>query len=69
MRTFLPDCDRPVVFRSRVATHDLANEPGIAGLHAFADVLMELFGPAFWAALVVLPLQAELMPVMDGQAF
>ena len=30
--------------------------------------LMELLGPAFWAALVVLLLQAELTPVANGWA-
>jgi len=60
MRTFLADGDPPAIFRSRVGEYDFAGRPVVARLNAVAGAMMELLGPMFWAALVVLLVQAEL---------
>ena len=39
---------------------NLADDPVIALLYDISGVLMELLGPMFWAALIVLFIQAEL---------
>ena len=44
---------------SRVREVDFSDQPVIAGLYAVSGVLMEILGPMFWAALIVLFIQAE----------
>jgi hypothetical protein len=60
MRTFLADGDPPATFCSRIGEYDFADRPVVARLNAIAGAMMELLGPMFWAALVVLLVQAEL---------
>jgi hypothetical protein len=60
MRTFLTDSDPSAIFRSRIREYDFADRPVVARLNAIAGAMMELLGPMFWAALVVLLVQAEL---------
>jgi hypothetical protein len=45
---------------SRVREVDFSDQPAIAVLYGVTGVLMEVFGPMFWAALIVLFIQAEL---------
>ena len=45
---------------SRVREVDFSDRPVIALLYAVSGVLMEVLGPMFWAALIVLFVQAEL---------
>ena len=68
MRSFLADEESSAVFGSRAWNSDFTDEPEIALLYAVTGSLMELLGPMFWAALIVLLLQAELMPVANGCA-
>ena len=69
MRSLLADGEPSVVFRSRAWSSDFTDQPEIALLYAVTGSLMELLGPIFWAALVALLIQAELMPAADGWAF
>jgi hypothetical protein len=68
MQPFLADGEPSAVFGSHSWNSDFTDRPEIALLYAVTGVLMELLGPAFWAALVVLLLQAELMSAADGWA-
>lgn len=45
---------------SRVREVDFSDQPVIALLYAVSGVVMEILGPMFWAALIVLFSQAEL---------
>lgn len=45
---------------NRLRQVDCSDQPAIALLYAISGVLMEILGPVFWAALVVLSIQAEL---------
>ena len=47
MLSFPADTDRQPV------SIDLAGQPAIAFLYAIGGCLMDLFGPMFWAALIV----------------
>ena len=47
MVSFRTDMDRPLV------SIDLTGQPVIALLYAIGGCLMDLFGPMFWAALIV----------------
>lgn len=60
MRTFLADSDPSATFRSRIGDYDFAGRPVVARLNVVAGAMMELLGPMFWAALVMLLIQAEL---------
>lgn len=40
---------------------DFANQPLIAVLYMISAALVELFGPMFWAMLIVLFIQAEFL--------
>jgi hypothetical protein len=60
MRSFSADGEPSVLYASRVFENGLADQPLIAVLYAVTGCLMELLGPAFWAALVILFVQAEL---------
>ena len=40
---------------------DLADRPGIALLYALSGAVIEFVGPVFWATLIVLLIQAELL--------
>jgi hypothetical protein len=60
MRSFLADGEPSAVFGSRIRNSDIIDRPEIAVLYAITGNLMEWLGPAFWAALVVLLVQAEL---------
>jgi hypothetical protein len=60
MRSFSADGEPSALYASRVFENGLADQPLIAVLYAVTGCLMELLGPAFWAALVVLFVQAEL---------
>ena len=45
---------------SRVREVDFSEQPVIAVIYEISRVLMEMLGPMFWAALIVLFTQAEL---------
>ena len=60
MRSFLADEKPTAVFPSRLWKSDFADEPWIAELHTLADAVIELLGPIFWAALIVLFIRVEL---------
>jgi hypothetical protein len=59
MRSFLADGEPSATFGSLAWNSDFTDQPGIALLYAITGCLMELIGPAFWAALIVLFVQAE----------
>ena len=61
MRSFVGDGEPSAAFGARVSEFDFADRPGMAALYAVTGGLMELLGPVFWAALVVLLVQAELI--------
>jgi hypothetical protein len=61
MRSFLADGDPSAPFGSRSWNSDFPDQPEIAVLYAITGWLMELLGPIFWAALIVLFVQAELL--------
>jgi hypothetical protein len=44
---------------SRVREVDFSDQPLIARLYTISGVLMEILGPMFWVALIVLLIQAE----------
>ena len=52
---------RPNAAPSEPVPTDLSNRPVIALAYAIGDSLMELFGPMFWAALIVGFLYAEVL--------
>jgi hypothetical protein len=54
MLSFPADTDRPFV------SVDFADQPVIAFLYAIGGCLMDLFGPMFWAVLIVGFLNAEI---------
>jgi hypothetical protein len=54
MVSFRTDTDRPLV------SIDLAGRPVIAFLYTIGGCLMDLFGPMFWAALIVGFIDAEI---------
>lgn len=58
MRTFLADRDPSATFRSRIGDYDFADRPVVARLNTVAGAMMELLGPLFWAALMVLLVHA-----------
>jgi len=41
---------------------DFSDQPVVAVLYQISGVLMEILGPMFWAALIALFIQAELIP-------
>jgi hypothetical protein len=45
----------------RLGELDVADQPLLAVLHTISAALVEFFGPMFWAALIVLLIQAELL--------
>jgi hypothetical protein len=59
MRSFLADGEPSATFGSLSWNSDFTDQRLIAVLYAITGCLMELLGPAFWAALVVLFVQAE----------
>jgi hypothetical protein len=61
MRSFLTDGEASAVFGSDTWDDDFTDQPGIALLYAVTGSLMELLGPAFWAALIVMLVEAELI--------
>jgi hypothetical protein len=61
MRSLFADGEPSAPFGSRSWNNDFTDQPEIALLYATAGWLMELFGPMFWAALIVLLVQAELL--------
>jgi hypothetical protein len=61
MRTLLADGDPSAAFGARVSEFDFNDQPGITLLYAITGRLMEWLGPIFWAALVVLFIEAELI--------
>jgi len=64
MRPFLAS-GHSTVFLGRTGENDTSEFPGFALLHAIAGGLMDLLGPMFWAALIVLWLQAETLSVRN----
>ena len=54
MLSFPSDTDRPFV------SVDFVGQPVIAVLYAIGGCLMDLFGPMFWAVLIVGFLNAEI---------
>ena len=61
MRSFLADGEPSAIFQSRTWNSDFTDQPGIALLYAITGNLMELLGPIFWGALVMLFVRAELI--------
>jgi hypothetical protein len=61
MRSSIADEDSIAVFGSRAWNSDFSDKPEIAVLYAITGGLMEVLGPAFWAALAVLFIEAELI--------
>jgi hypothetical protein len=61
MRSFLADGDPSATFGLQAWNSDFTDRPEIALLYAITGGLMELLGPAFWAALIVLWVRAELL--------
>ena len=55
------DAVASVTTRARTIDADLSERPVTAALHAVAGALYEIGGPMFWAALIVLFLQAEFL--------
>jgi len=47
---------------SRPREVDFCDQPAVAVLYQISGVLMEILSPMFWAALIVLFIQAELTP-------
>ena len=68
MWSFPADGEPSAVLGSRGWNGDPTDKPGFTLLYAVTGGLMELLGPMFWAALVVLLLQAELTPAAYGWA-
>jgi hypothetical protein len=61
MRSFVADGELSDSFGSRAYDGDVTDHPEIAALYAITGGLMELVGPVFWAALIVLWVRAELI--------
>jgi hypothetical protein len=60
MRTLFSDGTHLAARAGRAAEVDLHGRPMLAALYALAGAAIDLFGPIFWATLVVLFVQAEL---------
>ena len=60
MDTIDPDWERRSIPVLPAAYLDVIDCPGIATLYAISGALLDLLGPMFWAALIVLFIQAEL---------
>jgi hypothetical protein len=60
MRTFLAGGDPSAACRAQIDQYTLADEPLIARLHEAAGWLMGYAALLFWAAIVVLSVQASL---------
>jgi hypothetical protein len=61
MRSFLADGEASATFGLPAWNSDFTDQPKIALLYAITGSLMELLGPVFWAALIVLWVRAELL--------
>ena len=61
MDTVHPDWERRSIRILPSACLDFIDRPGIETLYAISGVLLDLLGPMFWAALVVLFLQAQFL--------
>ena len=59
MDTVHPDWERRSVPVLPPAYLDFIDRPGIGTLYAISGVLLDLIGPMFWAALIVLFIQAQ----------
>jgi hypothetical protein len=59
MDTVHPDWERRSTPVLPSAYLDLIDRPGIATLYAISGVLLDLLGPMFWAALIVLSIEAQ----------
>ena len=60
MESFATDREPLPRTTQRSGEIDFADQPAIAVLYIIAGGLMEFFGPIFWAALIVLFVQAEI---------
>jgi hypothetical protein len=60
MESFVTDREPLQRATQRSGEIDFADQPAIAVLYVIAGGLMEFFGPMFWAALIVLFVQAEI---------
>ncbi|HEX3863230.1 MAG TPA: hypothetical protein VHY35_16215 [Stellaceae bacterium] len=60
MQVFLMDRQRAVPPGNWSRRVDFSDQPGIASLYTISNTLMDILGPVFWAALIVLLIQAEL---------
>jgi hypothetical protein len=66
MRSYPIDPESFPLPTSGVREVDLSDQPVIALLYAISAVLMEILGPMFWAALILLFIHAELFTNSDG---
>jgi len=60
MDTVHPDWERLSIPDRSPHGPDFTDQPTVAALYSISGVLMDLLGPMFWAALIVLFLQVEL---------
>jgi hypothetical protein len=62
MRTFFASGEPPSPAQMlQVDTDDFAEQPVVEFLYAVTGEMMELLGPLFWAALIILYAQVELL--------
>jgi hypothetical protein len=60
MDTVHPDWERLSLPARPAHCPNFVDQPAIAAIYAISGVLMETLGPMFWAALIVLFIQAQL---------
>jgi hypothetical protein len=60
MRTLFSNGEDLAAQAGRPVKVDLHGRPMLAMLYALSGIAIDLFGPMFWAALIVLFVQAEL---------
>jgi hypothetical protein len=61
MHARYPERERIAFPAERLGGLDFADQPLLAVLYMISAALVEFFGPMFWAALIVLFIQAELL--------
>jgi hypothetical protein len=61
MHSSIADSEPSAAFHARVDSVGTTIGPALAALHVLSGELMELVGPMFWAALVVLSIEARLL--------
>jgi|HubBroStandDraft_6_1064221.scaffolds.fasta_scaffold3116530_1 hypothetical protein len=68
MRTFIAGGEPSAAYAPPVDTGDLAKQPIVELLYAVTGEMMELLGPMFWAALIILYVQAEFLARIGSTA-